>query len=216
MAADGGIGRTATGARQHTLKGPIRCRGVGLHSGERVRMVLHPAAPDTGIVFRRSDVGGRGAVIPARWDRVVNARLCSALGNEDGVRVSTVEHLMAAFAGLGIDNAVVEINGPEVPAMDGSAQPFVLLIECAGVVEQDAPRRAIRVLKPVEVRDGSRYASLEPAPVFGIDIDIDFASEAVRRHLPADLAPLFLAENLASVGASEVGASEVGVSRAAP
>ncbi|MFQ5766133.1 MAG: UDP-3-O-acyl-N-acetylglucosamine deacetylase [Rhodospirillales bacterium] len=138
--------------RQRTLKSSIDCTGVALHSGAEVSMTLKPAEADSGIVFRRTDAGG--AVIPALWDYVVDTRMCTTLGDGDGVTVATVEHLMAALAGCGIDNAVIELDGPEVPIMDGSAQPFVFLVECAGVVEQDAPRRVIRVLKSVAASAG--------------------------------------------------------------
>jgi len=113
---------------QKTLKSAISCSGVALHSGAKVSMALKPAGIDHGIVFRRTDISGKGAVIPARWDHVVDTRLCTVVGNGEGVAVSTVEHLMAALAGCGIDNAEIEINGPEVPVMDGSAEPFVFLM----------------------------------------------------------------------------------------
>ena len=109
---------------QKTLKTSIGCAGVGLHTGVRVSMKLHPAGPNTGIVFRRVDLIGGGAEIPAHWSRVTDSRMCTVIADENGVSVATVEHLMSAFAGLEVDNAVVEINGPEVPAMDGSAAPF--------------------------------------------------------------------------------------------
>jgi len=168
--------------RQRTLKTSIDCTGVALHSGNTVTMTLRPADADTGIVFRRTDVAGKGAEIPALWDKVVDTRLCSVLGNEDGVTVSTVEHVMAALAGCGIDNALIELNGPEVPIMDGSSEPFVFLIECAGVREQDVPCRFIRVLKPVMVRDGDASAALVPADHFAVDMEIDFDSAAVKRQ----------------------------------
>ncbi len=165
--------------KQRTLKNPIGCSGVGLHSGVKATMVIRPAPAGSGIRFKRTDISGRQAVIPADFRRVVDSRLCSAIANEDGVTISTVEHLMAAFAGLGIDNALVEVNGPEIPIMDGSAAPFAFLIECAGVREQDAPRMAIKVLKPVEVREPSRYATLAPADTFTVSFDIEFSSPAV-------------------------------------
>lgn len=169
--------------RQRTLSSRISCSGIALHSGARVTMSLVPAEPDTGIVFVRTDIEGRGARIPARWDHVVCTRLCTTVGNRDGVRVATIEHLMAALAGCGIDNAIVEVNGPEVPVMDGSAAPFVFLVECAGTVEQDAPRRAVRIRKPIAVRDEKGgTASILPADSFSIDIRIDFDSPVVSRQ----------------------------------
>jgi UDP-3-O-[3-hydroxymyristoyl] N-acetylglucosamine deacetylase len=167
---------------QHTLKNDIHCTGVGLHGGQRVRMTLRPAAPDSGIVLRRVDVGGDAALIPALYDHVGDTRLCTVLANRHGVKVGTVEHVMAALAGLGIDNAVIEVDGPELPIMDGSSAPFVFLIECAGIVEQDASRRAIRVLKPVHVTGEGGSASLFPAPAFEIDFTIDFPSRVIGRQ----------------------------------
>ncbi len=169
--------------RQRTLNSRIGCSGIALHTGARVTMSLSPAEPDTGIVFVRTDIEGGGARIPARWDHVVCTRLCTTVGNRDGVQVGTIEHLMAALAGCGIDNAIVELNGPEVPVMDGSAAPFVFLIECAGTVEQSVPRRAVRVRKPVSVRDEKGgTASLRPADSFSIDIRIAFDSPVVSRQ----------------------------------
>lgn len=168
--------------RQRTLKSSINCSGVGLHSGNKISMTLKPAGVNTGVVFHRSDIRGAGAVIPARWDHVVDTRMCSVLGNEDGVTVGTVEHVMAALAGCGIDNVEIEINGPEVPIMDGSSEPFVFLIECAGIVEQDAPRRVIRVLKRVEVTYGSGHVAISPAETQIIDFAIDFDSTVVSRQ----------------------------------
>ncbi|HZH28125.1 MAG TPA: UDP-3-O-acyl-N-acetylglucosamine deacetylase [Azospirillaceae bacterium] len=167
---------------QQTLKSAIPCTGVGLHSGAKVSMTLRPAAADTGIVFRRTDVPAEAAEIPALWNRVVDTKLCTVLGNEHGVTVGTVEHLMAALRGCGIDNCVIELDGPEIPIMDGSAGPFVFLIESAGIVELAAPRRAIRVLKPVSVEDGEKSAAYHPAPVAGFNFEIDFASAAVSRQ----------------------------------
>ena len=167
-------------ALQKTLKSAIHCRGIALHSGARVAMTLHPAAPDTGIVFRRTDRAG--AEIKADWRNAVDQALCTRLDNREGLSVSTIEHLMAALAGLEIDNALIEIDGPEVPVMDGSAAPFVFLIECAGVVEQDAPRRAIKVLKPITVGEDGKTASLTPDGSLSMSFAIDFASGAISRQ----------------------------------
>ncbi len=164
---------------QKTLKAPIHCRGVGLHSGAHVEMTLLPAAPNTGIRFRRSD---RDCEIEASWRNVVESTLCTTLANGKGVSIATVEHLMAAFAGLEIDNVVVELDGPEVPAMDGSAAPFVFLIECAGLVEQNAPRRVIKVLKPVSVGSPGKSAALVPDDNFSVSFVIDFTSSAITRQ----------------------------------
>lgn len=167
---------------QHTLKSAIDCTGVGLHSGRRVTMTLSPAAADTGIVFLRTDLPAERALIPARWDRVVDTRLCTVVANDKGGSVGTVEHLMAALRGCGVDNAVVELDGPEVPIMDGSSEPFIFLIECAGLVAQAAPRRHIRVLREVRVTDGAKMVSLAPSPVASFHVEIDFESAAIRRQ----------------------------------
>lgn len=172
----------AAGRLQKTLKSAIHCSGVGLHSGEKIAMSLHPAAADTGIVFHRTDAAAKGEIIPARFDRVRDTRLCTALASDNGALVGTVEHLMAALAGCEIDNAVIELDGPEVPIMDGSSEPFVFLIECAGVQEQAAPRRAIRVLREVSVSEGSGQVSLSPSDSFSIGLSIDFSSKAIGRQ----------------------------------
>jgi UDP-3-O-[3-hydroxymyristoyl] N-acetylglucosamine deacetylase len=167
-------------APQKTLKSAIHCRGVALHSGTRVAMTLHPAAPDTGILFRRTDRAG--AEIRAHWQNAVEQPLCTRLDNGEGLSIATIEHLMAALAGLEVDNAIIEIDGPEVPVMDGSAAPFVFLIECAGVIEQDTPRRVIKVLKPVSVSEAGKSASLAPDDGFSMSFAIDFASGAISRQ----------------------------------
>ena len=164
---------------QQTLKNQIKCTGIGLHSVLRVTMMLLPAEVNQGIVFRRTDLTNGAREIAARYDRAADLMLCTSVRNDANARVATIEHLMAAFAGCGIDNATVELDGPEVPVMDGSSAPFVFLIECAGVVEQNAPRRFIEILKPVEVRDGDRAASLSPAGKFSLSFNIDFDSELV-------------------------------------
>ncbi len=164
---------------QQTLKTSISCRGVGLHGGVDCIMTLHPAAGDHGIVFKRTDVSGRDPLVRARWDMVHDATMCTKLQNNDGVTVSTVEHLMAALAGCRIDNALIEIDGPEVPIMDGSSEPFVLLIECAGTAPVAAPRRAIRVLKPVSAQDDKRRIEITPDDHFSVNFEIEFDSAAI-------------------------------------
>jgi UDP-3-O-[3-hydroxymyristoyl] N-acetylglucosamine deacetylase len=168
--------------RQKTLKNAIGCSGIGLHTGAKVTMTLTPADEDTGIVFKRTDISGGQATIAADWRNVTDSQLCTAIGNDDGITISTIEHLMAALAGAGIDNAVVEINGPEVPIMDGSAAPFVFLIECAGSTEQAAARQAFLVKKRVVVSSGDKQASLSPGLGFTVGFDIDFDSPAVRQQ----------------------------------
>jgi UDP-3-O-[3-hydroxymyristoyl] N-acetylglucosamine deacetylase len=164
---------------QNTLKSPATFTGVGLHGGEPVRMVVRPAMADHGIWFRRTDVADRDPMVLARWDRVTPSKLCTVIENADGVSVSTIEHIMAALAGFAIHNALVEIDGPEVPILDGSAVPFVEGFLAAGIEEQDQPVRAVRVLKRVEVREGDAVARLEPAEMLEIDFRIDFADEAI-------------------------------------
>ena len=172
------MGDIAT-ASQRTLKTVIGCRGVGLHSGQKVAMTLCPAAPDTGILFRRIDAG---VEIRAHWTNAIDSPLCTVLSNGEGAKVGTVEHLMAALAGAEIDNVIVELDGPEVPVMDGSAAPFLFLIECAGVVEQDAARRAIRVLKPVRISEADATAELSPDHGFSMSFEIDFDNPLIRRQ----------------------------------
>jgi len=168
--------------KQKTLKTSINCAGVGLHSGDKVVMTLIPAEENSGIRFKRMDIAAAGASIQASWDNVVDTRMNTTIGNADGVTIGTVEHLMAALAGCGVDNVLIEINGQEVPIMDGSAAPFVFLIECAGIVEQSAPRRFIKLHKPVLVSDGDCVASLVPGNGFSFGFEIDFESRAVSRQ----------------------------------
>ena len=167
---------------QQSLRNRISCTGVGLHSGASVAMTLMPADEDTGIVFRRTDLDADVAEVPALWNNVSGTVLGTTLVNEHGTSVATVEHLMAALAGCGIDNAIVELNGPEVPIMDGSSAPFVFLIECAGILTQDKSRRAIRVLKAVTVEDAGRTVTLRPAERFTLSVDIDFDSPVVAHQ----------------------------------
>jgi UDP-3-O-[3-hydroxymyristoyl] N-acetylglucosamine deacetylase len=167
---------------QQTLKAPISCVGVGLHSGRRVGLTFRPAPVDHGIVFRRTDLG---ADIPARFEHVVDTRLATVLANGDA-QIGTIEHVMAALAGCGIDNAMIEVDGPEPPILDGSAAPFVFLLDCAGIVAQDAARATVEVLRPVRVSDGSAYAELRP-PLHGtasldMALSIEFDADAIGRQ----------------------------------
>lgn len=167
---------------QTTIRSAVSFTGTGLHSGRRARMTVHPASAEYGIWFRRTDVIGRDAMVQAHWSAVANARLCTEVSNAQGVTVSTIEHLMAALAGCGIHNALIEIDGPEVPILDGSAAPFAAAFLARGVRELDAPLRCFRVLKPVEVREGAALARLEPADTLEIDFEIDFAEAAIGRQ----------------------------------
>jgi UDP-3-O-[3-hydroxymyristoyl] N-acetylglucosamine deacetylase len=166
--------------QQRTLRRRTTGEGIALHSGAITRFHLLPAPPDTGIVFVRID-GPVPVEIPARPDQVVETRLATTLGRA-GTTISTVEHLLAALAGLGVDNARIEVDGPEVPIMDGSAEPFVDLILSAGITSQSRPRRFLAIRRPVEVTDGGRTARLEPAPSFQIDCRIDFAHPLINRQ----------------------------------
>ncbi len=166
--------------KQRTLKNVIRATGVGLHTGEKVYLTLRPAAPDSGIVFRRVDFDSP-VDIPARAENVGDTRLSTTLVR-DGARISTVEHLLSAFAGLGIDNAYVDVSAPEVPIMDGSAGPFVFLIQSAGVEEQNVAKRFIRIKRPVEVRDGDKVARFEPFNGFKVSFGIDFEHPAMTEE----------------------------------
>jgi UDP-3-O-[3-hydroxymyristoyl] N-acetylglucosamine deacetylase len=169
-------------ACQKTLKSSIGCCGIGLHSGRKVSMTLHPADAGTGIIFQRSDMAGDTGTIGASWRNVVDTRMATTLGNTDGARVSTVEHLMAALAGCGIDNAIVEIDGPEVPVMDGSSAPFVFLVECAGVKLQESPRLAIKIEKPIMVGDDRKFLSIRPDEAFSVSFEIDFNDSPVAQQ----------------------------------
>ncbi|SFF60966.1 UDP-3-O-[3-hydroxymyristoyl] N-acetylglucosamine deacetylase [Fontimonas thermophila] len=165
--------------RQRTLKQTVRTSGIGLHSGRKVYMSLLPASPDTGIVFRRTDLSP-AVEVPASAHLLREAVMCSTLVADDGTKIMTVEHLMSAFAGLGIDNCIVELSSPEVPIMDGSAGPFVYLIQSAGIHEQDAPKRFLRIRQPVQVQDGDKWARLEPYEGFRLTFSIDFRHPALR------------------------------------
>ncbi len=156
--------------KQRTLKSTIRATGVGLHTGEKVAMTLRPAQPDTGIVFRRIDLPVP-VDLPADAFKVTDTLLCSTL-EAGGVKVATVEHLMSAFAGLGIDNAYVDLTGSEVPIMDGSAAPFVFLIQSAGIEQQPVPKRFVRIKRAVEIKDGDKWARLEPHNGFKLSFSL--------------------------------------------
>jgi UDP-3-O-acyl N-acetylglucosamine deacetylase len=167
--------------RRRTLKAPIGCMGDGLHSGRRISLTLRPAAAGAGIVFRRTDLGRD---IPARFDFVTDTRLCTAISLPDApeVRVGTIEHVMAALVGAGIDDAIIDVDGPEVPVMDGSAAPFLFLIDCAGVVSSAAPRQMIEVLRPIRVEDGrGAFAELHPNAEAALDAvqEIDYPNTAI-------------------------------------
>lgn len=169
---------------QRTLKQDISFEGTGLHSGRHVRVTMRPAASDHGIIFRRIDADDTHNVIPALWHHVVDTRLCTMIGNQAGLTVGTIEHLMAALRGCGVDNVVIDIDGPEVPVMDGSSAPFVEMIEETGTQAQSAPRRAIRVLKEISVEQDGKSVSLSPSviPVYAGQIHYDHPDIGTQRY----------------------------------
>ena len=173
--------------RQRTIQNPIHARGVGLHSGREIRFTIRSALPDTGIVYRRIDLGNR-ACIPAVTANVVDTKLATTIGIGE-IRVSTVEHLMSAFSGLGIDNAYVELDAPEVPIMDGSAAPFVFLLQTAGIVEQNQPKKFIKICKPICVDQGGSKVSLTPHKDFRVECTLDYehpAFSGCQQHAAVD------------------------------
>ena len=166
--------------RQRTLKNVIRATGVGLHTGEKIYLTLRPAAIDTGIVFRRVDLD-EPVDIPARPEYVGDTQLCTTVCRENS-RISTVEHLLSALAGLGIDNAYIDLSAAEVPIMDGSAGPFVFLIQSAGIEEQNAPKKFVRIKQPVVVEDGDKWVKFEPFDGFKVSFSIDFDHPVFQTH----------------------------------
>ncbi len=166
--------------KQRTLKSVIRATGVGLHTGEKVYITLRPAPVDTGIIFRRMDLSP-SVSIKATAENVGDTRLSTTLVNSDGIRVSTVEHLLSAMAGLGVDNAYIDVNSAEIPIMDGSAGPFVFLLQSAGFEEQNAPKRYIRIKQPIQVKLGDKWARFEPYDGFKVRFQIEFEHPAFKR-----------------------------------
>jgi UDP-3-O-[3-hydroxymyristoyl] N-acetylglucosamine deacetylase len=181
---------TPLGVRQRTVKAAIDCVGIGVHSGRKARLAIRPADANHGIVFHRTDLG---RTIPARYDAVCDTRMCTVVADPSmpSARVGTIEHVMAALYGAGIDNALIEVDGPEVPILDGSAGPYVFLLDCAGVVEQDAPRRVLEIRAPIRVSAGDAWVELRPLggtlsrnaqPVLEMELSIDFAAQAIGRQ----------------------------------
>ncbi len=160
------------GYRQRTVRDSVSCTGIGLHTGEKVTITIKPALPDTGIRFLRKDLPGR-QIIKAHFDSVINTNLCTTIGN-DGNRVSTIEHLMAAFFGFGIDNALIEIDGPEIPIMDGSAAPFIFLLKSAGITVQKKSKEFIVIKRPFIIKEGNRVISVKPSKELKVSFTVDF------------------------------------------
>ncbi|GGD50894.1 UDP-3-O-acyl-N-acetylglucosamine deacetylase [Lacimicrobium alkaliphilum] len=174
--------------KQRTLKQSVQVTGIGLHKGDKVTMTLRPAPANTGIVFRRVDLVPF-VDIPARADAVGDTMLCTCLSNEDGISISTVEHLSSALAGMGVDNIIVEVDANELPIMDGSASPFIFLLQSAGIEEQNVAKRFIRVTRNVRVEDGEKWAELRPHNGFRVDFRIDFEHPVIsqtRQHMIMD------------------------------
>jgi UDP-3-O-[3-hydroxymyristoyl] N-acetylglucosamine deacetylase len=167
---------------QKTVNSRISCSGIGLHSGEHASITLIPAPCNSGIIFRRTDIGGENGVVKANYKNVIGTNLGTTLTNEFGAKVSTIEHLMAAIWGCGIDNLYIDIDGPEVPIMDGSSEPFVFLIECAGIETQEEQRRVIEIMKKVRVEEKDKFIEVEPSREFSIDLHIDFNHKEIQQQ----------------------------------
>ena len=167
---------------QHTISRPVELSGVGLHSGAETVLRLLPADMGAGLTFRRVDVADRDNMVPALWDSVVDTRLCTVVANKAGVSVGTIEHLMAALSACGVDNAIIELDAPEVPIMDGSSAPFVDAIRQVGLKTQTAPRRAIRVLQDISVVDGDKSVTLKPGVGSRFKAGIDFAHPSIGQQ----------------------------------
>lgn len=172
----------ASASFQHTVAGPAIFAGIGLHTGEHVRVAIRPAQPNAGISFVRIDVRGGDNVVRVAPETVVQTRLGTVIGNDAGVTVSTIEHLMAAMAALGIDNATVELDGPEVPIVDGSSEPFIQILDRAGKRRQETLRRYIEILEPIEAIEDDKRATLTPSDQFEVAFEIAFPSRAIGRQ----------------------------------
>lgn len=168
--------------RQQTIARDASLSGVGVHSGKPATLTVRPAGEGAGVLFKRADVTDRDAIIPALATKVTTTELGTNMSNEAGVSVATVEHFLAACSGLGIDNIIAELDGPELPILDGSSRPFVEMLEQAGVKGQGAPRRVLKILKPVEVRHGVKLARLSPGDGFEMRVTIDFPTKAIGRQ----------------------------------
>lgn len=184
--------------RQQTIAQSANVSGVGVHSGKPATLIVRPAGEGVGVVFVRSDVTDRAAEIPALVTMVTTTELGTNMSNAAGVSVATVEHFLAACAGLGVDNVIAELDGPELPILDGSSKPFVALLEQAGIMAQAAPKRVLKILKPVEVRHGVKLARLSPGAGFTMKITIDFPAKAIgRQEISFTMAPGAFAREIA-------------------
>ncbi len=167
---------------QKTISSEASCSGIGIHSGSKVSMKLIPAEINSGIIFKRTDVEPAKSTVRANYKNVVTTNLGTTIANEFAVKISTIEHLMAAIWGSGIDNLIIEIDNQEVPIMDGSSEPFIFLIECAGITVQEAPRQIIEITKKVRVEDGDKFIEVEPAKEFAVDFYIDFNHKQIQQQ----------------------------------
>lgn len=179
MVQTGAIAVNMNIRRQSTLRAPAVTASVALHNGQHTRLVMRPSAIGSGLKFIRTDIKDRDNVVPVRPDLVTGVRNCTTLSNAAGVSVSTIEHLLAALSAAGIDNLDIELDGSELPALDGSSEPFLQLIEQVGVLQQPAPRRYVKVLETVEVRSGDMWARISPCDRLELDVTIDFTEEAI-------------------------------------
>ena len=166
---------------QITLKKSVSAQGVGVHSGQKVTLTLVPAPTDHGIVFQRVDLENQ-PTIPALWDRVTDTKLCTLISNDEGVTVGTIEHLMSALRAAHVDNVLIQLDGPEVPIMDGSAEPFDFLITCAGLVMQDAPKKRLHIKKTIRVEEGDKWAEFTPGAIASYDFTADFAHPLIGKQ----------------------------------
>lgn len=167
---------------QKTINSKISCSDIGLHSGKKVTMTLHPAKENTGIIFRRTDIDKEKSLITAKYSNVCQTNLGTVIKNEHEITVSTIEHFMAAIWGCGIDNLIIDIDASEVPIMDGSSASFVFLIECAGITEQNEPKKYIEILKEIKIEDGDKFVKISPAKEFSFDLVIDFEHKKIGQQ----------------------------------
>jgi UDP-3-O-[3-hydroxymyristoyl] N-acetylglucosamine deacetylase len=167
---------------QRTIKNTVSCFGIGVHSGKPASLTLHPAPENSGIQFIRTDITNTSNKIEAKYNLVSNTMLGTTLKNESGVEVATIEHLMAALWGCKIDNIIIEIDGRETPIMDGSSEPFIFVLECAGIKEQDQPRRYIEIIKKVSVQDKDSFATITPDNKFSVNMEIEFANQVISKQ----------------------------------
>ena len=183
---------------QTTIAQPMSCYGIGVHSGQRTQLTLKPARANTGIVCIRSDVSDVNNVVEVTYKNVSETTLSTTVQNDTKIKISTIEHLMAALWGCGIDNVIIELDGPEVPIMDGSSKPFVFLIECAGTKVLNAPRKTIKILKDIHVSNNGAEIIVTPSETFAVNVEIEFASKAIGKQTMSLNDPSFFKEEISS------------------